>query len=122
MAFQNFMNKSQYTPHYIAAYCDNEFKRGFKGVSEAEINDKLDALIKLFRCLHGRDVFIKAYTRLLSQRLLDKTYLSIDSEKVMLQKLKVECGYYTVNKISQMLTDLDLSKDLMQEFKNIAIA
>lgn len=116
------MNKSQYTPHYIAAYCDNEFKKGFKGVAENEVLERIDAIIKLFCCLHGRDVFIKAYTRLLSQRLLDKSYLSIDSEMAMLQKLKVECGHNTVNKISQMFTDLNLSKDLMQEFKGTAIA
>jgi hypothetical protein len=31
----------------------------------------------------------------------------------MLQKLKVECGHNTVNKLSQMFTDMTLSKDLM---------
>jgi len=35
----------------------------------------------------------------------------------MLQKLKVECGHNTVNKISQMFTDINLSKDLMANFK-----
>lgn len=35
----------------------------------------------------------------------------------MLQKLKVECGHNTVNRISQMFTDMNLSKDLMVEFK-----
>jgi len=36
----------------------------------------------------------------------------------MLQKLKVECGHNTVNKISQMFTDMTLSKGLMKEFKD----
>jgi cullin 3 len=34
VSFQNFMNKCQFTPQYIAAYCDTEFKKGFKGISE----------------------------------------------------------------------------------------
>ena len=36
----------------------------------------------------------------------------------MLSKLKVECGHNTTNKMSQMFTDLTLSKDLMEQFKN----
>lgn len=116
------MNRCQYTPHYIAAFCDNEFKKGFKGISEQEINERLDAIIKLFCCLHGRDVFIKSYTKYLSSRLLNKSYLSLDAETSMLQKLKVECGHNTVNRISQMFTDMTLSKDLMKEFKASASA
>jgi hypothetical protein len=68
--------------------------------------------------LHGRDIFIKAYTKLLASRLLNKTFLSKDAEELMLQKLKVECGHNTVNKISQMFTDITLSKDLMTQFKS----
>ena len=94
------MNKCQYTPHYIASYCDNELRKGLKGVNEAEIDQRLEAIIRLFCCLHGRDVFIKAYTKFLASRLLNKTYSSDDAEMLMLQKLKVECGHNTVNKIS----------------------
>ena len=63
VSFQNFMNKASLTPHFIAAYCDNEFKKGLKGVNESETNARLDAIIRLFCCLHGRDIFIKAYTK-----------------------------------------------------------
>lgn len=69
-------------------------------MNEAEIEQRLEAIIRLFCCLHGRDVFIKAYTKLLASRLLNKTFLSRDAEEMMLQKLKVECGHNTVNKIS----------------------
>jgi hypothetical protein len=51
---------------------------------------------------------------------LNKSYLSKDAEELMLQKLKVECGHNTVNRISQMFTDMNLSKDLMVEFKTTA--
>lgn len=113
VAFQNFMNNCQFSPHYIASYCDNELRKGLKGVSEAETEARLEAIIRLFCCLHGRDVFIKAYTKFLASRLLNKTYLSQEAEELMLQKLKVECGHNTVNKLSQMFTDMTLSKDLM---------
>jgi len=100
VSFQNFMNKCNFTAQYIAAYCDNEFRKGLKGISESETNDKLDAIIRIFCCLHDKDVFIKAYTKYLASRLLNKSFLSKDAEEAMLQKLKVECGHNTVNKIS----------------------
>lgn len=34
----------------------------------------------------------------------------------MLQKLKVECGVNTMNKISKMFTDIEMSKELQQKF------
>lgn len=111
------MNKQQMSPTYIAAYCNNEFVKGLKGVNEAETNARLDAIIRLFCCLHSRDMFIKAYTKYLSIRLLNKTFLSKDAEELMLQKLKVECGHNTVNKLASMFNDINISKDLMNEFK-----
>lgn len=78
------MNKCSFTPHYIASYCDNELRKGLKGVSEAEVEAKLSAIIRLFCCLHGRDVFIKSYTKFLSSRLLNKTFLSKEAEELML--------------------------------------
>lgn len=48
-SFLNFMNKFDQTPNYIAEYCDNLFKKKIKGMSENEIEDNLDAVIRLFR-------------------------------------------------------------------------
>ena len=35
----------------------------------------------------------------------------------MLQKLRVECGHNTVNKLASMFNDITLSKTIMEEFK-----
>ena len=40
----------------------------------------------------------------------------------MLQKLKVECGHNTVNKLASMFNDIRISKDLMTEFRASAPA
>ena len=118
VSFQNFMNKQDKSPTYIAAYCNNEFVKGLRGVNEAETNARLDAIIRLFCCLHSRDIFITAYTNYLAIRLLNKIFLSKDAEELMLQKLKVECGHNTVNKLAQMFNDINISRDLMTEFRN----
>ena len=84
IAFQNFMNDFERTPQYIAIYMDNELKRGFKHLSEDEIERKIEAVIRLFCCLNGRDVFILSYTNLLANRLLNKTSVSDSAEQRMI--------------------------------------
>jgi len=91
--------------------------KGLRGVNEADTNLRLDAIIRLFCCLHSRDIFITAYTNYLALRLLNKIFLSKDAEELMLQKLKVECGHNTVNKLAQMFNDINISRDLMNEFR-----
>jgi hypothetical protein len=56
------MNKCNYTPHFLASYCDNEFKKGLRGASEEETEKRLSAIINVFNCLHARDVFLRSYT------------------------------------------------------------
>ena len=53
----------------------------------------------------------------MANRLLNKTFISKDAELLMLQKLKVECGHNTVNKLASMFNDINLSKDLIDDFK-----
>jgi len=115
-----FMNECASTPAFIAQYCDAELKKGLKGKNEKEIDDRLSAIVRLFCCLHGRDIFIKSYTKFLASRLLNKTLLSQEAEQEMLQKLKVECGVNTMNKISKMFTDIEMSKELQKNFKESA--
>ena len=66
VSFSEFMNKFEYTAHYIASFCDNEFRKGLKSASEADTKNRLEAIIRLFCCLNGRDVFIKSYTKFLA--------------------------------------------------------
>lgn len=84
VAFQNFMNEFDRTPQYIAFYMDKELKSGFKQLNEEEIERKIEAVIKLFCCLLGRDVFISAYSNLLANRLLNKTSVSDSAEQRMI--------------------------------------
>jgi len=73
--------------------------------------------MRLFCLLSERDIYIREYTRLLGDRLLNNTYLSRDLEAVILEKLKIECGAATISKISEMFTDVDLSVELARDFK-----
>jgi hypothetical protein len=48
------------------------------------MNQRLDAIIRLFCCLHGRDVFLKQYAKELASRLLNKTSISWEYEEIMI--------------------------------------
>ena len=75
-------------------------------MTDDEIDKRLDAVVRLFCCLHGRDIFIASFTNLLAQRLLNKTSVSSQAEELMINKLQVECGHNTVNKIKTMFEDM----------------
>jgi cullin 3 len=96
------MNTCPQTPYNIALYSDNEFKKGLKQLSDIQIDQRLSAIVRLFCCLHGRDTFIMSYTNFLAHRLLNKSSVSNEAEELMIQKLQIECGHNTVNKIKTM--------------------
>ena len=115
-SFQNFMNASPSTPSYIANYSDRELKQGIQGLSNEEVDQRLSAIVRLFCCLHGRDIYIKAYQSYLATRLLNKTMISQEAEELMLSKLKMELGINAVNKMTQMFKDMKFSKEMHSDF------
>ena len=117
-SFQEFMNTCKFTPHYMVIYIDHQYKIGFKQKQIKEIDGQLDTIVRLFCCLHGRDVFINSYTGLLASRLLNKTSVSDDAEKLLVTKLAIECGHNTVNKIKTMFEDIVKSEEMLKEFKH----
>merc|ERR1719362_1268475 len=50
-------------PELLAKYCDNLLKKSQKGISENEIDDKLNNSITVFKYLDDKDVFQKFYSR-----------------------------------------------------------
>jgi hypothetical protein len=50
-AFESFINQSDKTAMSLVYYLDDQFKKDFKGLSDGEINEKLDKVIQIFRYL-----------------------------------------------------------------------
>ena len=50
-------------------------------------------------------------------RLLNKTSVSQEAEELMIKKLSVECGINSVNKMTQMFKDIQLSKDMQVDYE-----
>lgn len=97
-AFESFLNsESEKTAMSLVYYLDDQFKKDFKGLSESEINDRLDRVIKIFRYIQDKDVFEGFYKSSLSKRLLDarsgNTIQLEEAERSLVLKLKEECGF-----------------------------
>lgn len=108
-AFSYFMNKELYSKQ-LANFCDFEMKVGFKGAGESQIDERLNNIINLFKCLNNKLIFQIEYAKKLSDRLIQGKSLSMLAEKALISKLKAEAGVSYVNKLTSMLQDLEVSK------------
>merc|ERR1719348_996703 len=72
----------------------------------------------LFRFLQEKDAFEEYYKRHLARRLLNQKSASDDSEKMMISKLKSECGCQFTSKLEGMFKDMTLSNTVNKEFRS----
>lgn len=70
-SFEGFINHNDKTAMSLVYYLDDQFKKDFKGMSESEINERLDKVIQIFRYLQDKDIFEGFYKNSLAKRLLD---------------------------------------------------
>eukprot|EP00029_Vermamoeba_vermiformis_P007606 TRINITY_DN3335_c0_g1_i1.p1 TRINITY_DN3335_c0_g1~~TRINITY_DN3335_c0_g1_i1.p1 ORF type:complete len:736 (+),score=314.22 TRINITY_DN3335_c0_g1_i1:44-2251(+) len=117
-AFEYFINLNNRSPEYISLFIDEKLRKGLKGAGEDEVERTLDKVMTLFRFIQEKDVFEKYYKQHLAKRLLLNRSVSDDAERSMISKLKTECGYQFTSKLEGMFTDMKLSADTMESFKN----
>ncbi len=108
-AFSHFMNKEHYSKQ-LSNFCDYEMKLGIKGKNNTQIEEKLNDIINLFKCLNNKLIFQIEYAKKLSDRLIQAKSLSQIAEKSLISKLKAEAGVTYVNKMTSMMQDLETSK------------
>ncbi|RMX67379.1 hypothetical protein DD238_000823 [Peronospora effusa] len=120
-AMENAINVRANRPaELVAKYVDSKLRTGNKGGSEAEVESLLDRVMVIFRYIQGKDVFEAFYKKDLAKRLLVGKSASFDLEKLMLSKLKTECGSSFTNKLEGMFKDIDLSQNVMVQFQQHA--
>ena len=115
--FEYFLNLNTRSPEYLSLFIDDKLKKGVKGLSDAEVENVLDKSMILFRYLQEKDSFEEYYKRHLARRLLNQKSASDDSEKMMISKLKSECGCQFTSKLEGMFKDMTLSNTVNEEFK-----
>ena len=115
-AFSLFMTKDVYAKQ-LSNYADYCMRIGFKGKSQEEIENTLNDIIGLFRCLNSKLVFQNDSNKKMSERLIKKVSLSSVSEQLFISKLKQEAGVTYVSKMQEMMSDLEKNKKETDQYK-----
>lgn len=100
----------------VARYCDSLLKKSKS--TESEIETKIAKSITIFKYIEDKDVYQKFYSRMLAKRLIHDQSQSMDTEELMINKLKQACGYEFTNKLHRMFTDISVSSDLNHKFNH----
>lgn len=116
-AFEAFMNMDTRCAQFLSLYIDDNLRHGMRGMSEEDVDTRLNKVVLLFRLLQDKDVFENFYKTHLQKRLLNGKSQSDEWERAMISKLKSECGYQFTSKLEGMFQDMRMSKTIMEEYK-----
>lgn len=114
--FEFFINRNPKSAEFLSLFIDEKLRRGFKGMSDHDVDVIFDQCTVLFRYLQEKDIFERYYKQHLAKRLLLGKCQSDDQEKSMIAKLMAECGGLFTSKLEGMFKDMTVSKSLMEEF------
>eukprot|EP01069_Polyplicarium_translucidae_P002436 Polyplicarium_translucidae@DN2031_c0_g1_i1.p1 len=130
-AWEDFLNFSPVVANssaqLLAKFCDDLLRTGgathrqghLRLVADEGIEEKLQKVVRLFRSIQAKDYFEAFYKKDLGKRLLTGRSVSEDIEKVIIQKLKEECGAAFTAKLESMFKELDVSKGIVNQFFDI---
>ncbi|KAI0338954.1 Cullin-domain-containing protein [Trametopsis cervina] len=123
-ACRDFVNRNNATgnsttksPELLAKHADVLLRKSNKLAEEEDLEGALNKVMILFKYIEDKDVFQTFYTTKLSKRLIHGVSASDEAEASMISKLKEACGFEYTNKLQRMFTDMSLSKDLTDQFK-----
>jgi cullin 1 len=117
-AFTVFINKEVGAfsmAELLNFYVDNLLK-GQQKLNEQQLDETLEAIVRLFSYFDDKDMFYAAFRRSLSKRLLGRKFKEAD-EMNFIQKLKIRCGDAYTKKLEGMFNDIKVSEDKAPEFQ-----
>lgn len=117
-AFDDIINANEKFPEFLSLYVDSKLKKGKTQILETEFDILFDQVIGLFRHLREKDIFETYYKKHLAKRLLSQRSQSDEAEKSFITKLKTEFGYQFTSKLEGMFTDMRVSRETMESYKN----
>ncbi|KAL4784314.1 Cullin [Aspergillus varians] len=116
-SFSNFINSTTRSSEFLSLFFDENLKKGIKGKTETEVDALLDSGITLLRYIKDKDLFEAYYKKHLSRRLLMKRSVSMDAERQMISKMKMEVGNQFTQRLEAMFRDMTISEELTNNYK-----
>ncbi|KAJ2065912.1 hypothetical protein GGI08_002133 [Coemansia sp. S2] len=119
-SFEDFINSRRSKPAQLTAkFIDQSIRSGNRSTADEDIDSLLNRVVVIFRFIHDKDLFEAYYKRDLAKRLLYNKSVSADTERSMVQKLRMECGPGFTKRLEGMLRDMDFTSDLDGKFTNL---
>ncbi|KAJ1356851.1 hypothetical protein KIN20_014688 [Parelaphostrongylus tenuis] len=116
--FETFINLNKNSPEYLSLYMDEKLRKGLKSDNDENAERQLNRAMGLFRFLQEKDVFEKYYKQHMAKRLLLDKSISDDMERMMISRLKTECGCHFTLKLENMFRDRELWPIQANAFKD----
>jgi cullin 3 len=116
-SFSDFINSNSRSSEYLSLFFDENLKKGIKGKTDAEVDSLLDDGITLLRYIRDKDLFETYFKKHLSRRLLMKRSVSMDVERQMISKMKMEVGNQFTQRLESMFKDVAVSEDLSNGYR-----
>ncbi|KAL1960083.1 hypothetical protein VTO42DRAFT_255 [Malbranchea cinnamomea] len=117
-SFGDFININTRSAEHLSLFFDENLKKGIKGKSEEEVDTVLENGITLLRYIRDKDHFETYYKKHLARRLLLKRSASMDAERQMISKMKMEVGTTFTQRLESMFKDMAISSDLTASYKD----
>lgn len=117
-AFEICLFEFKSSSMFLAKYIDLQMKKEIKALKDEEISSLFDKILEIFRLLTDKDEFEGFYRNSLTKRLLNSLSSNDEAEKLMISKLKVECGFQYTQKLETMMKDMNISEGLNVQFRN----
>lgn len=114
-AVQIFINDNPKASQFLSLYFNEHMDKKSK-LSETELETIITNALDVFRYLFDRDIFERHYKLSLAKRLLLGKTISHDIERLVLTRLKNDCGYQFTSKMEGMFNDMRVSLDLRADF------
>lgn len=116
-SFSEFINMFSRSSEFVSLFIDDSLKRGLKGKSDEDVEVVLQKAIILLRYLADRDMFERYHQKHLARRLLhNKSEIHI--EKELVRRMRGELGNHFTTKFEGMFKDMELSKDLTENYRD----
>ena len=106
----------------LSTYSDNILRKNGLKVPPDQFEAHLEKIVQLFSYLSDKDIFIASFKNFLARRLLSERSESVDYERVIVTKLKINCGRTVTDGIEGMMNDLELGKELSKKYQETRAA
>ncbi|WOG83765.1 hypothetical protein DCAR_0102943 [Daucus carota subsp. sativus] len=100
----------------LASFCNNILTKGVSNLTDEAYEETVDKAVKLLSYISEKDLFAEFCRKKLSRRLLFDKSAGDDHERLILTKLKQQCGAQFTSKMEGMVTDMTLAKEKQNEF------